>query len=252
MNKLPLHELYSFFFCFVRILGVFLVFPMFSQRVIFSRAKVILAALIALFIVPLVDEFMPKTATMGYNTFLFYLFIEFGIGLLIGFSGYFLFMVLDFIGHIMGVESGLSNAQIFNPSMGESTHLTTTILTVSATVLLFVGNFHHTLIHVIINSYEHINFNSLNFINDFYTTFLSGVRKMFLIGLQFSFPFILIGIILNFCIGIINKLIPQIHIFSIMPPAQLLMFFIMLVATLTSITDGFLREYQNIYFDIFS
>lgn len=251
MHAITLAELYAFLLCFVRILGVFIIVPIFSNRVIFAQAKTTLAALLALFISPLIHKFLPSTLEMSYQTLLLYLFFEFSIGLLIGASGYFLFIVLDFIGHIMGAESGLSNAQLFNPASGQPTELTTNMLILSASVLLFVGNFHHTLIQVIIHSYEYIHLGSSTLIADYHHVILNGLHKMFVLGLQFSFPFILIGLILNLGIGLVNKLIPQIQIFSVMPPAQLMVFFFMLVAVLTSILDGFLNIFKDTFADLF-
>lgn len=251
MHAITLAELYAFLLCFVRILGVFMIIPIFSNRVIFAQAKTTLAALLAIFISPLIYKFLPSTVGISYEMLFSYLIFEFSIGLLIGASGYFLFIVLDFIGHIMGVESGLSNAQLFNPASGQPTELTTNMLIISASVLLFVGDFHHTLIQVIFHSYEHIHLGSSTLIADYHQVILNGLHKMFVLGLQFSFPFILIGLILNLGIGIVNKLIPQIQIFNVMPPAQLIVFFFMLVAVLTSILDGFLNIFKDTYADLF-
>ncbi|CAO4834276.1 MAG: Flagellar biosynthetic protein FliR [Holosporales bacterium] len=245
MYTLALSELYTFFLCFARILGIFLIAPIFSNRVIFTQAKTTLAALLALFITPLVQEFLPNTIIMTQNAFLLHLFFELSVGLLIGASGYFLLNVLDFIGHIMGMESGLSNAQIFNPGLGQATPITSNVLLLSATVMLFSYHFHHTLIQVLIHSYEHIHVQNPSLFSDYYTVVVGGLYKMFTLGLQFSFPFLLIGLVLNLGIGLINKLIPQVQIFSVMPPAQLMVFFFMLIALLPTILDGFLNIQQD-------
>ncbi|CAO5678287.1 MAG: Flagellar biosynthetic protein FliR [Holosporales bacterium] len=247
MNTVVFSDISSFFLCFLRILGIFLLVPVFSQKEFFSQAKIIFAALLSLFILPLVQNHLPNTLNMSYDQLIFYMFCEFFIGAILGFSAHCLFMILDFLGFFIGSESGLSNAQTLNPSVGHSTALSTTILMLSGTVLLLIFDFHHLIIKIIVESYQCFNISDPDFINDFLTVILNSLQKMCFLGLQFSFPFIIVGLVLNISIGLINKLIPQIQIFSVMPPAQLIIGFIILSLILPSLLEGFITIFKETY-----
>jgi flagellar biosynthetic protein FliR len=245
-------QILSFSLCFIRIVGVFLLTPIFSEKEFLTQAKVVLAALLALFILPLVENYLPHTSNMSYEMFLYQFFVQFSLGLLIGVSAHFIFMALDLIGHFIGTESGLSNAQTFNPSLGISAPLSTTLLTLGSTVLLFSCDFHHLIIQVLIHSFEVFDFSHANFVQDYHTIVLRGVSKMFAFGLQFSFPFIIIGFVMNMAVGLVNKLIPQIQIFSIIQPVQLLTGFALLILLIHPIVEGFVNLYKQIFLNLFN
>jgi len=251
MDRLLLSDFYAFFLCFVKIIGIFIFMPLFSNTAILVQAKAILAALLAYFILPLVSSHLPNTLLMTYPQFLYAAMVEFILGCLLGLCGLFLYSVLDFIGHLMAMMSGLSNAQVLNPTAGIGTELTSNMLIIPASVLLFVGQFHHLILRTIIASYDVIDLYTFENRKDFYTTLMQGMQKMFLLGLQFSFPFVLTGLILNLSLGIVNKLIPQIHIFNILPPAQLFIFFGLLFFTLASLMDGFLIIFSDTFTGLF-
>jgi flagellar biosynthetic protein FliR len=251
MQNILFSEISTFFLCFMRILGLFMLTPIFAQKEFFSQAKAIFAALLALFIMPLVSNYLPNTEHMGYEMFVYHMGVQFSIGLLMGMAAHCLFMMLDIVGHFMGSESGLSNAQTLNPSLGVSTELTTTILTVSACVLLFAFDFHHLMIKLLIESYSCFDITTSHFIQDFHIVIVNSMKKMFIFGLQFSFPFIIVGLILNISIGLINKLIPQIQIFSVMPPAQLIVGFLLLTILLPYLLEGFISVFKDTYIHLF-
>lgn len=251
-SQISFYEFYTFFLCFIRIASIFMFIPLFSHKQILMQTKVSLALLLAFFVQPMAQPYLPSLINVSYEKLFFHMLIEFSIGMLIGISGYILYMVLDIVGHFMGTESGLSNAQTFNPAMGESTSLTTHMLTITAGVLLFNFQFHHTIINVIIHSYEYLDTSTPNIIQDFYKVILSSLHKMFFLGLQFSFPFIIIGFVLNLSIGLVNKLIPQVQIFSVMPPMQLFAGFLLFSIILSALLEGFTMNFKDMYTDLFN
>lgn len=217
--------------------------PIFSQKEIISQSKMGLAFMLALFMTPLVLNHLPESINQGM---LFtHLFKEFFIGVFIGLSGRVLFVALDMVGHIIGVESGLSNAMIFNPSTHTQGSLPSVLLSVSASVLLFQLEFHHVLIKAIAESYTVIN--SDNLIFDSKTHLVNVVQKMFSLGLQFSYPFLIVGIIINLSLGLLNKIIPQIQLFSVIMPAQVIVGLLILSFTIA----GILRGFTGVFIDAF-
>jgi len=162
-----------------------------------------------------------------------------------------LFFLIDILGHIIGMESGLSSAMLFNPSSGSQTMLPTLALTVGAVVLLFASNFHHTLIQVLYHSYEFIDIHQMGVLTDFKVSLLDSFQKMFLLGLQFAYPFIIVALILNFSIGLLNKIIPQIQVFSIIMPAQVFVGFFMMAMLIGHLLNGFNVVFSENFVKIF-
>ena len=251
IHNLALDGLYPFFLCFARVLGLIMMAPIFSQKEIVSQGKVMLAVTLSIFLTPLVSKFLPVTTELNQINILYLMLLEFGMGAFIGLSAKVLFFLIDILGHIIGMESGLSSAMLFNPSSGSQTMLPTLSLTVGAVVLLFSANFHHTLIQVLYHSYEFIDIHQVGVLADFKISLLDSFQKMFSLGLQFAYPFIIVALILNFSIGLLNKIIPQIQVFSIIMPAQVFVGFFMMAMLIGHLLNGFNVVFSENFVKIF-
>lgn len=252
MHNFSILDLYPYFLCFCRILGLVTLAPLFSQREIFSQVRVLVVLTLCLFMTPLIQQYLPPITSESKQVMLFYyMLIEFFLGAFIGLSAKIVFYLLDLLGNIIGSKSGLSNAMLFNPASNSQTPLPTMILTTGAVVILFAGNFHHTLINVLYHSYAHIDIYQIGVMEDLKISLFQSFQKMFALGLQFSFPFIIVMLILNFSIGLLNKIIPQIQVFSIIMPAQVLVGFMLLAFLISHIMEGFMIVYEESFLNIF-
>lgn len=86
---------------------------------------------------------------------------------------------------------------------------------------------------------------------DFKVSLLDSFQKMFSLGLQFAYPFIIVALILNFSIGLLNKIIPQIQVFSIIMPAQVFVGFFMMAMLIGHLLNGFNVVFSENFVKIF-
>jgi flagellar biosynthetic protein FliR len=243
-----LADMFGFFLVLGRLLGMVSIVPIFSQKEIIPQSKISLLLALTIFTYPLVKDVLPTTG--GHITLFFYFFlIEILIGFFIGLISKMLFMVLDFLGAIIGMQSGLSNAMVFNPSIGTQAILPSVFLSLAGTLLLISTDLHHLIISSVVHSFYTIDVHHPFLLQDMDQALLKAIQRLFMLSLQFSFPFILVGLVLNFSLGLINKVVPQIHVFHTIMSTQVGIGLFVLLLTMSGIilgfTEFFKKEYLN-------
>lgn len=245
-----LSSLFGFFLVLTRVIGFFLAAPVFSQKEIIPQSKISLALGITLCIYPTVQDRLPVVGE-HITLFSYFFVLELLLGFFIGLVCKALFMVLEFLGAIIGIQTGLSNAMVFNPALGTQTILPAMMLTLTGTLLILTTNMHHIMLSGVVQSYYIFDLNNPNLLHDIDATILSTVQHLFEVGLKFSFPFILVGLILNFSLGLINKVVPQIHVFHTIMTSQVGVGLLVLVTTITGILWGFTDFFKSEMNEIF-
>lgn len=242
--KYALTDLYGFFLVLTRLIGLFSVSPIFSQKEIIPQAKMSLVVTLAIFIYPIVQTRLPRVD--GHiMLFAHFFFLEFLIGFFLGLICKAFFMTLEFLGTIIGIQSGLSNAMIFNPALGTQTVLPAVFLTLAGAMLLFTTNLHHSILSGLVHSYFIFDISNPNLLQDIDASVLNTMSRLCTVGLQFAFPFIIVGLILNFSLGLINKVVPQIQVFQTIMSSQVGVGLVVMAATITGILWGFTEFYKT-------
>jgi flagellar biosynthesis protein FliR len=234
-------EMQSFFLVIARTVAMISVMPAFSQNEINSRIKILLALFLSALITPIVSiKFIPQTNFLGFSIILLF---EIFVGLIIGFIPKFLITSLDFFASLLGLTTGLNNSNLFNPNMESQTNLFSLLFTNAGTIIFLIMDFHHLLIKFLIQSYDLINFNSLANNQNIFKLATNSTSAIFLIGFKLGIPFIAINIILQSFMGILSRLAPQIQIFFLSLPLQILLGLFLLMALIKNICNNFYHNY---------
>lgn len=117
------------------------------------------------------------------------------------------------------------------------------IISFSALLLLFVFDFHHEIIRALVASYAvapvNVFFNPQAALVDISDT----VSDTFFLVIRLGSPFIAYAILVNFTIGFVNKLTPQIPVYFISLPfviaGGLIMFYFAIGTLLSLFVDGY-------------
>lgn len=208
--------------------------------------------LFALGLTLLLKDVIPSTPSHT-NDFMFFtlVFQEVVIGVAIGLLGRMLIAILDIAGNIISLQIGLGNAMMFNPGLGSQAPITSTFLTLSGTFLFFMMDLHHLILHSLIGSYQLFpmdgTLNHFSKMKDATLFFTEFMNKGFIIASQLALPFLILGIVFQFMLGLLNRLVPSVQIFFIMLPAQILLGFALLMITIVSILSLFSQDFTKLY-----
>lgn len=237
-------EVYSFLLVFIRIGAAMSVLPGFGDALVLPRVRLLLALLIAFLITPIVGPMLPPVPSSPIALGL----LAFGetiIGLLLGWIARFLLTAVDIAGMIISFSIGLANAQVFNPAFATQGSLVGSFLTVTALVLIFVSDLHHLMLTAIVDSYTLFVPGEIPPMGDVADLAARLVARSFQIGAQIAAPFIFIGLIFYLGIGLLARLMPQVQIFFIAIPIQILLGTVVMSIVLSALMLYWLNSFHD-------
>lgn len=202
-----------FLLILVRMASFVSVAPFFGHANVPARYKVGMAACLSLVIYGLQEEH-----TVQYGTVLEYgslVIIEGIAGMLIGLSAYLCISIISFSGRIIDTEIGLSMATLYNPTTREQMSITGNLYYYFLLFFFIVSNMHYFLLSAMIDSYKLIPIGGVKFNATLYTTFTNFMADYFIIGFRIVLPVFAVTLIMNCVLGILTKIAPQIHMFSV-------------------------------------
>lgn len=237
-----LSDLFIFFLIAARLGGLLFFVPSFSELSIPLRVKALLVLSLSLALTPLLMAKAPPWPGEGL-IFCLYLVGEVFIGYLAALSIKLIFAALDIAGSLIGYQMGLANAFVSSPASAQQSALPGVILTLTATVFVVSLNLHHGLIYAFLESYDHFLPGKpqglLSFSGDILQTGTALVATSFHLGLRLAGPILVTGLFLFAAAGVVNRLIPQIQVFFVTQPLQILLGIGVLFLTLPKMMQVF-------------
>ncbi|MBB4266791.1 flagellar biosynthetic protein FliR [Roseospira visakhapatnamensis] len=237
------YGVFAYLLVFTRLGMAVLLMPAFSVAYLNTQVRLALALTLALVITPLVASSLPAEQPRGGALALLVV-SEVLIGAFVAMVMQALHAALHLGGTAIGFASGLMNARAFDPTTSQSGAMVLTFLTLLATVLIFFLDLHHLMIEAVVDSYRLIPPGQLPEMGDlvaYLTTLLSG---SFRIGWQLAAPFLLFNLIFFVSLGIMARLMPQMNVFFVGLPLQILVGLGILFVTLPALMLTFLRYYE--------
>jgi len=176
--------------------------------------------------------------------------IEFITGLFIGTIARILMASLDTAGMLISLASGISNAQVFNPSLAVQGSVFGAFMSVTGVTLLFVTNLHHLLIHGLVESYQLFPIGGVPDAGSMAELMARAVAASFLTGVQIALPFVIISLVLYVGMGVLTRLMPQLQVFMITIPLQIMLALVTLVIVLSAGMLFFIARFEEgmVYF----
>jgi len=237
-------EVFAFFLVFSRLGAMFMLLPALGETAIPIRVRLVMALTVSFLIYSLVREALPAIPTSPMTLGILII-IEIFIGILIGTSIRLLLSALHTAGTIIAMQTGLAMAQAFDPAQGAQSALMSTFLTLMAVVLIFITNMHHMMISAMYDSYVLFPVGADIKMSDFAELVIRTVANSFLLGIQIASPFIVYGMIFSVGLGIVARLMPQLQVFFIAMPLNILAGFIILTIVLSAGMTWFLQHMES-------
>ena len=246
LGELLPQETWRFFLLFVRISIMITLFPNIGQIFVLPRIRFVLSFFIVLILLPVVGGELPNQPASLERLFVIII-NEALIGVLIGTVARFASSVFIYAGSFFALLIGMSNAALFNPLQAQQSVLPAIFLGLLGTTALFVTDLHHMIFLALADSYRLFVQGDLPFpAGDFSKLVLDIFNKSFVLGFQIAAPFFIISVLFYALMGVLARLMPQMQVFFIALPLQLLLGFLLLAVSLTVMVRLFLEHFQQV------
>ena len=219
MTVIGPHVLLATFLIFCRIGTCLMLMPGFSSPRVPVRVRLFLAVCVTLALAPLlvtnVQEATPRDAPI---VVLGLVASEMLVGAIIGLMGRMFFLALQFAGSAIAMLVGFSNTPDAMIEEGEPVAAVTGLITLTATILIFVADLHWEVLRALVESYSAVPVAKQLAANFGLIKIVDALTDAFLIALRISAPFIVYSLMINLMFGILGKLTPQIPVYFISIP----------------------------------
>lgn len=214
-------ELWPALILFARVGAMIMLLPGFGEPAVPARIRLGFALVLAMALAPPLAARMPEAATTAWGMGL-QVGGEVVIGLLLGGAARMLVSSLATAGQIAGLEIGLAFAQTADPTMTQSGQLLAVFLGVMGVALIFATGLDRMFLEGLAGSYDVIAPGARAPIGDAAELALDATAASFRVGFQIAMPLIAAGLIFRVGLGVLARLIPQIQVFFIALPLQVM------------------------------
>ena len=212
----------AFLLMLTRISGIFLISPFFGSMNIpmFFRVGIALAMSVVLF--PVVDGLGTPETPPSIIMFGAAVLGELFIGWLIGFVAYISFAAITMAGKVMDMQVGFAVVNVVDPTSGQQIPLIGSFLYNLAVIILLVTNGHHMLIAALVESFRAVPLAGLEANISLALIIANFAGTIFLTGMKIAMPITFAILLTNVGLGILSRTMPQMNIFVVGIPMQLM------------------------------
>ncbi|MBU0858496.1 MAG: flagellar biosynthetic protein FliR [Alphaproteobacteria bacterium] len=244
LNEFMTAGVFAFMLAFTRIGAAMTIMPGIGDSFTPANIRLYIALGLSVCLTPIIMPYLPDPIP-STPVLLSLLGMEFIIGLFIGTIARIFMTALDTAGMIISMQSGLSNAQLFNPAFSSQGSLIGAFLSVTGVVILFASNMHHLLFYGIVGSYELFPIGDIPDSGSMAEMVAGAIAGSFKIGVQLASPFIVIGMLLYICMGVLTRLMPQIQVFMLTMPLQILIALVTLAMVVSTMYMYWLSQFEE-------
>ena len=240
---------FLFMLMFARIGTIIMLLPAFGDANVPPRIRLMIGLSFTFVMYPLAssfygpapDSFLALTPMIGG---------EVVVGLLIGGIARLFMSALQVAGTAMSFQMGLSYAQSFDPTQGIQGAILGSFISVIAVTLIMVTNTHHLFLTAVRDSYTLFKPGNLPALGEFSQLAVDTVASSFKVGVQLTAPFLVFGLIFYLGIGILSRLMPQVQIFFVAMPANILLGLTLLMLLMSALMMWYL-DHLIAWFSVF-
>ncbi len=239
-----LNNFQAYLMAFCRFTGIFVFNPVFARNNIPGKVK--MGAAVSLSILTIgsvvkIDDFV-NCKSVGE------LFIgivgELFIGFVLGFVTVMFINALLWAGEIMDMQCGLGMAKVYDPANGVQMPLFGTVANYMFLLYFFVTNAHLSLIKIYTLSFELIPVGAAQINTNVGWILVSSFGAVLELALKLALPFMAAEFIVEMCVGILMKAVPQIQVMVV--NIQVKLFFGLILLFLLAIPmSNFIEKYIN-------
>ncbi len=214
-------QIFAFMMVFTRISAGLMFFPGLGEAFVSLRVRMMFALIFSFALTPVLAPFlpaMPSEVPLLVKMMAF----EVLVGAFFGAVMRLMMGIVETAGSIIAMEIGLSNAMVLNPALATQSALTSAFLSLAALIILFVSGFDHLLFRALVNTYDIFPVGKALPFGEILELVVSLIARAFKVGVQLAAPFMIVGLLIYSSVGIMQRLMPQIQLFLVMLPVQIM------------------------------
>lgn len=219
--------------------------PAIGDRNVPAQLRLVLALAVSVALAPVVAHAYPATAPANVTALTLLLAREITAGVLVGAMARIIMSALAVAGELIAMQTGLAYAQAVDPTMGTQGAVIGNFITLLGTVLVFATDLHHLAIGAIEGSYTLIPPGAPLPTSDMAEFAIGLVSGAFALGLQLAAPFLVFGFAVSAAIGLLARLMPQMQVFFVAMPINILAGFFLMMLLMGSMMTVFLNYYAS-------
>jgi flagellar biosynthetic protein FliR len=235
---------FAFILTFVRIGTAVMIMPgvgdTFTPANIRLHIALGLSLVLAPFIAPSLPHPVPATGQLIALAGM-----EFVVGVFFGSIARIFMAALDTAGMVMSVQSGLGSAQLFNPAFATQGSLIGSFITIAGILILFCSNAYQMLFYGLVGSYQLFPVGSVPDAGSMLEIVSRAISGSFLVSLEIAAPFIIVTTLVYIGMGVLNRLMPQIQVFMLAMPLQILLSLLTLALCISACMLFWLTKFQD-------
>lgn len=228
----------------VRVTGIFSFNPIFGRNNVpaFVRAAITFVLALTMAAGGGIEYKMPS----GLLPFIFDMSKELIVGLVLGFFVNLMLQVFALGGEVSDMQLGLSMARSYDPTFGNA-GISTQLYSYWFMLYFFAVGGHLSYIELFAVSYETIPVGFENFNINIGYIIVKYFQTVLTLGLKLAMPIIAASLVTEFCIGVLMKAVPTIHVFVINIQIKMLVGFVVLAASCGAVSE-FMGEIMGLLF----
>ncbi|MDA8138538.1 MAG: flagellar biosynthetic protein FliR [Desulfobacteraceae bacterium] len=220
--NLPLDQLQAFIFVLVRVGAILFSIPFLEARNVPSLLKATLALAVSLMLMPqlqlrevsLIDS--PWTLAGG-------LVGEALVGIMIGLVVQLLFSGVQLAGQLAGFQMGIAIANVVDPSSSLQIPVLAQFLNLFALLIFFAIDAHFYFIKGLVESFSLIPPLGVHFKGEVLDLLIKMMANVFISSLQLGAPVMAALLLTNVALGFTARTVPQMQIFVVAMPLQIIL-----------------------------
>lgn len=227
-----------FMLTFARVGAMIMLLPVLGDVGVPSRVRLAFALAVSFALAPVVAKYYPAQAP-GTIALAVLIARETTAGIVIGAMARLIMSALEVAGTVIATQTGLAFAQTFDPTQNQQSAIIGTFLSLLGVVLIFETGLHHLIIGAISGSYTLLPPAGAFPVGDMAKLVVDIVAGAFALGLQLAAPFVVFGLLIYVALGIVSRLMPQLQVFFVAMPLNILVGFILLMLFVGTIATMF-------------
>lgn len=230
---------------FVRLSGLVLFNPLFARRNVPARVRMGFVLALTFLLYPGVDP--APIAGITEIEMIFAMFREIIVGACCNFVFILFYYLLYFAGDLMDMQFGLSMAKVFDPATSVQASVSGNLLTLMFLMYILATDSHLLMLRIFASSWQIVPVGAAGLSGDIAGFMLELFISVFQMAIQLTLPFVAAEFVLELSMGVLMKLIPQIHVFVINIQFKMLLGMFLLL-TLAAPISNFLDRYTAVLF----
>ena len=211
-----------FLLMLTRCSGIFLIAPFFGSLNIPVQFRAAAAFLFAVVLFPVVDALGIVAAPSTMLAYGVAVLSELFIGWLIGFVAYVCFSAIHMAGKVMDMQVGFAVVNVMDPTSGQQIPLIGSFLYNLGIIVFLVTNGHHMIITALAESFRVVPLLTMQPNLSLTMIMVNFTNGIFVTGMKIAMPVTFAILLVNVALGILARTMPQMNIFVVGIPLQLM------------------------------